>query len=153
MSETSDVFWDYSLKIWENENAKQLLLEYQEQQGLDINLLLFLLWISGQGMILTASPEQVSAIQTGWLDKIIKPIRALRRENQNISELKSRLLQAELEAERHYQKALCALLEEGAATMAPTNCDRTATIKQNFMSFIKLDWDNEVIALMSKVSP
>ena len=60
MSETAEMFWDYSLKLWKNDELKVLLLEHQDKQGLDINLLLFLLWISEQRMILTTDPSRLA---------------------------------------------------------------------------------------------
>ena len=153
MSETAEVFWDYSLKLWKNDELKILLLEHQDKQGLDINLLLFLLWISEQRMMLTTDPSQIIELQRRWIDGLIKPIRGLRRENQNINELKNSLLQAELVAEKHYQKALCNLLNDDSMVATPPNYDRAATIKRNLNSYIKIDWDNDLLLLLSKASP
>ena len=153
MSETAEMFWDYSLKLWKNDELKVLLLEHQDKQGLDINLLLFLLWISEQRMILTTDPSQIIELQRRWIDGLIKPIRGLRRENQNINELKNSLLQAELVAEKHYQKALCNLLNDDSMVAATPNCDREATIKRNLNSYIQIDWDNDLLLLLSKASP
>lgn len=153
MSGTADMFWDYSLKLWKNEDLKTLLLEHQDRQGLDINLLLFLLWISEQRMILTTDSSRIIELQRRWIDGLIKPMRELRQENQNIDELKNSLLQAELVAERYYQKALCNLLNDDSLVTAPPNYDRAATIKRNLNAYIQIDWDNDLLLLLSKASP
>lgn len=152
MNETTEVFWEFSLKVWKNEELRDQLLSLQEQNDLDINLCLFLLWTSTLGLVLCNAESKVKQHQNHWLNQTIKPIRAVRIVNREQPQLKQCLLAAELEAEKLYQEALCQLHSAITLKKAPADYDIAATLKANLGSHIKTSWDTKLIALMIKAS-
>lgn len=152
MSETKDVFWEFSIKVWRNEDLRQQLLNLQEKNDLDINLCLFLLWSSTRGLVLNDAGGKIRQIQDRWLNQTIKPIRKVRVANQHHPELKQRLLEAELEAEKLYGKNLCEINKTDIPQKASAADDKTATLKANLESYTKIVWEHEFIALMIEAS-
>ncbi len=152
MNETTEVFWEFSLKVWQNQELRDQLLLLQDQNDLDINLCLFLLWTSSLGLVLCNAENKIKQHQNRWLNQTIKPIRAVRIANREQSQLRQCLLAAELEAEKLYQKALSELRSTITVQKAPADYDIAATLKANLGSHLKTSWDTKLIALMVKAS-
>lgn len=152
MNETTEVFWEFSLKVWQDQELRDQLLTLQEQNDLDINLCLFLLWTSTLGFVLCNAESKIKQHQNRWLNQTIKPIRAVRIANREQAQLKQCLLAAELEAEKLYQKALSELRSTITLQKAPADFDIAATLKANLEAHLKTSWDTKLIALMLKAS-
>lgn len=152
MNETTEVFWEFSRKVWQNQELRDQLLTLQEQNDLDINLCLFLLWTSTLGFVLSNAESKIKQHQNRWLNQTIKPIRAVRIANREQAQLKKCLLAAELEAEKLYQNALSELRSTITLQKAPADYDIAATLKANLGSHINTSWDTELIELMIKAS-
>jgi uncharacterized protein (TIGR02444 family) len=73
--------WQFSLAFYAAPGVAQALLALQDRDGLDVNLMLFALWlgVSGRGRLdseaLAAGERAACAIRAG----IVEPLRALRR--------------------------------------------------------------------------
>src|SRR3954469_17211982 len=112
-------FWDFSLAIYALPGIASACLQCQDEAEADVNLILFLLWRAVAGYRLAENEiasldEQVAP----WRERIVKPLRAIRRELK-FSDLdksgafRERIKAAELEAERIEQEALsCAVARE-----------------------------------------
>ena len=152
MSDTTAGFWAFSLHVWQNEALRCQLLALQERDDLDINLCLFLLWISILGLVLDDSESKITHVQGQWLDQTIKPIRALRMANQHRPQLKQALLTAELESEKCYQEALSQIRDTITRQTEAADNDKAATLKTNLKSYSQISWDSALINLMLEAS-
>src|SRR4249920_3211589 len=73
-------FWTFSLGYYRGAGVSEACLELQDNCGVDVNVVLFLLWLASQKRMLAA--EQVKLIADKvrpWQIDVIGPIRALRR--------------------------------------------------------------------------
>jgi uncharacterized protein (TIGR02444 family) len=106
-------FWRFSLAFYERPGVSKALIALQDRAGLDINLVLFAIWIgvSGRGRLareeLTTADLIVRPIRT----HIVEPLRALRRKlrfypDADILHLREGIKALELAAEEAIQKRL-----------------------------------------------
>ena len=112
-------FWQFSLQLYRRPGVAEACIALQEQCGVDVNLLLFLLWQAADGR--QASAAEVAALerQVGpWRDATVVPLRAVRRALKTAPALvgaataeafRTRIKAVELEAERLQQEAMYAL--------------------------------------------
>src|SRR5262245_15604076 len=73
-------FWRFSLKLYRAPGVADACIALQEGAGVDVNLLLFLLWQATQRRAFTAA--DVAALEQrigGWRDTAVIPLRNLRR--------------------------------------------------------------------------
>jgi uncharacterized protein (TIGR02444 family) len=127
-------FWRFSLRLYRAPGAGDACIVLQEEAGVDVNLLLFLLWQATERRVLTAA--DVKALDEtigGWRDTAVIPLRNLRRALKSSPGLvapntaeafRTRIKAVELEAERLQQEAMYAL----AATM-PLSRDATSPVE------------------------
>jgi uncharacterized protein (TIGR02444 family) len=95
----------------------------QEESGVDVNLLLFLLWHAGERRRLSfADVEKLEAAIAPWRGMTVVPLRAVRRalkspprliEPASAEAFRTRIKAVELEAERLQQEAMYAALHAG----------------------------------------
>src|SRR5947209_1141669 len=127
-------FWRFSLRLYRAPGVGDACIALQEESGVDVNLLLFLLWQASQRRTLTATDiKALDATIAGWRDTAVIPLRNLRRALKSSPGLvapntaeafRTRIKAVELEAERLQQEAMYAL----AATMPPAN-DATSPVE------------------------
>lgn len=103
------VFWDWSVERYARPGVKEALLELQDRHGLDVNLMLWCVWLAEQGR--EASPALTDAVEMAqnWTRRITGPVRSARRESRtepDAAGLYETLLSAELAAERVLQNRL-----------------------------------------------
>ena len=101
----------------------------QEEAGVDVNLLLFLLWHARQRRRLsTADVAALEAKIAPWRDVTVIPLRSVRRalksppalvEAATAEAFRNRIKAVELEAERLQQEAMYALAPLGAEAAEP----------------------------------
>src|SRR5262245_55563637 len=73
-------FWRFSLKLYRAPGVADACITLQESAGVDVNLLLFLLWQATQRRAFTVA--DVAALEQrigGWRDTAVIPLRNLRR--------------------------------------------------------------------------
>jgi uncharacterized protein (TIGR02444 family) len=109
-------FWRFSLRFYRQPAVADACIRLQEEAGIDVNLLLFLLWHATQQRALSAAEVvEVERRIGGWRDMTVVPLRAVRRALKSppalvapaIAELfRTRIKAAELEAERLQQAAM-----------------------------------------------
>ena len=116
-------FWRFSLRLYRAPGVGDACIALQEESGVDVNLLLFLLWQAKERRALTtADVKALDETIGGWRDTAVIPLRNLRRALKSSPGLvapnaadafRTRIKAVELEAERLQQEAMYAL----AATM------------------------------------
>jgi uncharacterized protein (TIGR02444 family) len=109
-------FWRFSLAFYRVPDVAEACIRLQDEAGVDVNLLLFLLWHAGLERRL--SPDDVAAIEARiapWRDQVVVPLRAIRRaiktppaviESGTAEAYRTKVKGLELEAERLQQEAL-----------------------------------------------
>src|ERR1700730_5691903 len=73
-------FWKFSLGYYRGAGVSEACLELQDNCGVDVNVMLFLLWVASQKSVVPADqvkrlPDKVRP----WQTDVIGPIRSLRR--------------------------------------------------------------------------
>ncbi|MCO7216541.1 TIGR02444 family protein [Halomonas sp. OfavH-34-E] len=95
--------WDFALAIYARPGVEQACLTLQDEHGWDVCELLWRCWLYQQGAQAGALPSQVAA----WQREVTQPLRRLRRDlkpqaqaDPQVASVRSRIKQAELEAEQ-----------------------------------------------------
>jgi uncharacterized protein (TIGR02444 family) len=112
-------FWRFSLRFYRQPGVADACIALQEQSGVDVNLLLYLLWHAREARTFTAG--EVEALKrriAPWREATVVPLRAVRRAlkappalvEASVAEFfRTRIKQVELEAERLQQESMYAL--------------------------------------------
>jgi uncharacterized protein (TIGR02444 family) len=131
MQKTTSPFWTFSLSFYRMDGVAPACIEVQDKAGVDVNILLFALFLATRGRALqTSDIADIDAALKGWRDDVVIPLRAVRRvlrvpeksvDPVQAAALRERVKAIELEAERLQQEALYALrpLEAWGAAQAP----------------------------------
>jgi uncharacterized protein (TIGR02444 family) len=112
--EDDAAFWRFSLALYARPGVADALIALQDRAGLDVNLILFGLWVGARhGHELGRDGFAAAAQAVAELSGIVRDIRALRRQLGNsagseIPRLRRALLRLELAAERRVQHRLAA---------------------------------------------
>ena len=127
-------FWEFSLALYDRRGVAAAAIALQDRHGLDVNLLLFLLWQATQRHVFTAADiKALDQTIGGWRETAVIPLRNVRRALKSAPGLvapntaeafRTRIKAVELEAERLQQEAMYAL----AATMPPAR-DATSPVE------------------------
>src|ERR1700694_2021268 len=73
-------FWTFSLGYYRGAGVSEACLELQDNCGVDVNVLLFLLWQASRKRSVPASEvKRIADTVRPWQIEVIGPIRALRR--------------------------------------------------------------------------
>jgi uncharacterized protein (TIGR02444 family) len=117
-------FWRFSVKFYGEPHVAPACIDLQDQAGVDVNLLFFLLWNASQGRAFDAA--QVAELDRSfgaWRDLAVIPLRTLRRalkepppvmSSDQAEAFRTRIKAVELEAERLQQEAMYAIAQDGA---------------------------------------
>jgi uncharacterized protein (TIGR02444 family) len=120
-SMTGSPFWRFSLRFYRRPAVAEACLTLQDEAGVDVNMLLFLLWCATQGRRLSATEVgELSRDCEAWARSAVIPLRALRRglkapppliADGEVEVFRSKIKAVELEAERLQQAATHAVGE------------------------------------------
>jgi uncharacterized protein (TIGR02444 family) len=121
MTETSisdTPFWRFSLNFYRQTGVAEACIALQDDCGVDVNLMLFLLWLAASRRQLSIdNVKQLDDAVRGWRELTIIPIRKIRRALKDAATLvetgrqqafRTKIKALELEAERLQQEALYA---------------------------------------------
>jgi uncharacterized protein (TIGR02444 family) len=122
MAETSTnadtPFWRFSLAFYRQAGVAEACIALQDDCGVDVNLMLFLLWLAASGRQLSVDNiKELDEAVRSWRELTIIPIRAVRRQLKAAPTLvdagkqeafRTKIKAIELEAERLQQEALYA---------------------------------------------
>ena len=129
MSDTATIpaskspFWRFSVKFYAEPGVAPACIELQDQAGVDVNILFFLLWNATQNRTLgNAEVAELERTIGAWRDIAVIPLRNVRRALKSpppviapdVAEgFRTRIKAVELEAERLQQEAMYALAQSG----------------------------------------
>ena len=109
-------FWQFSLHFYRQAGVAEACIALQDECGVDVNLLLFLLWLAaGRRQLSAANVKELDAAVRDWRQLTIVPIRDVRRKLKGAATLveankqesfRTTIKAVELEAERLQQEAL-----------------------------------------------
>jgi uncharacterized protein (TIGR02444 family) len=109
-------FWRFSLAFYRQEGVADACIALQEDAGVDVNLLLFVLWHATLKRELSAAQiEALEARVAPWRNATVIPLRTVRRALKSPPELvasaaaelfRTKIKGTELEAERLQQEAM-----------------------------------------------
>jgi uncharacterized protein (TIGR02444 family) len=115
---TDTPFWRFSLNFYRQAGVAEACIALQDDCGVDVNLMLFLLWLAASGRQLSVeNVKQLDQAVRSWRDLTIIPIRDVRRKLKGAPTLveagkqeafRTKIKAIELEAERLQQEALYA---------------------------------------------
>jgi uncharacterized protein (TIGR02444 family) len=113
------LFWRFSLRFYRAPEVAEACIALQEEAGVDVNVLLFLLWQATRRRALAAAEVADLEGRVGpWREMTVVPLRAVRRalkappalvEGAAAEAFRTRIKAVELEAERLQQEAMHAL--------------------------------------------
>jgi uncharacterized protein (TIGR02444 family) len=116
-------FWRFSLHFYRQPGVSEACIALQDDCGIDVNLLLFLLWLADDGQVLSVDDVRKLDDQVrDWRNLTIIPIREVRRALKGARTLvdagkqeafRNKVKAVELEAERLQQEALYAFAQSG----------------------------------------
>jgi uncharacterized protein (TIGR02444 family) len=116
-------FWRFSLNYYKQSGVSDACIALQDGCGVDVNLLLFLVWLADNGRALNA--DEVKTLDgkvKSWRELTIIPIRVVRRKLKGAATLveparqesfRDNVKAVELAAERLQQEALYAFTKSG----------------------------------------
>jgi len=117
-------FWRFSLRLYRQPGVAEACIALQDQAGVDVNLLLFLLWQATHKRALSmAEVEAIEQRIAPWREATVVALRAVRRTLRSPPALvapaaaelfRTRIKAVELEAERLQQEAMFELARAAA---------------------------------------
>lgn len=116
-------FWRFSLHFYRHAGVSDACIALQDEQGVDVNLLLFLFWLADDGRQLSADEvKKLDDAVRDWRNLTIVPIRDTRRKLKGARTIvdaatqevfRNKVKAIELDAERLQQAALFAFTGRG----------------------------------------
>lgn len=77
----NNTFWQFALSFYKKAGVAQKLLQLQDEFGLDINLLLYMVWLGEKGIVLkNAELQPILLLASDWQHNIMQPLRQARRQ-------------------------------------------------------------------------
>jgi uncharacterized protein (TIGR02444 family) len=147
-----DALWRFSLAFYALPRVSQALIALQDRDGLDVNLMLFALWLgvsgcsrlSGDG--LSAADRAISAIRA----EIVEPLRALRQRlkhdpDAGVQRLREGVKALELTAEKLVQTRLAGVA--GPSRRGTSLGARLATAHANLALYLGPERDRSAQAV------
>lgn len=157
-------FWDFSLSVYMSDGVGAACLELQDAHELDVNVLLFCMWLgaSGRGTLSASEMATVTGAVHEWHHDVVRELRAVRVRMKggmppapaDLSEsLRQRIQKAEIDCEHTEQLMLAGAIEKDADdSRAEDAClgDAVANIAAYFATFggVATDADRANIAHM-----
>ena len=126
-------FWRFSLHFYRQAGVAEACIALQDDCGVDVNLLLFLLWLAaGRRQLSAANVKELDAAVRDWRQLTIVPIRDVRRKLKGVATpleankqeaFRTKIKAIELEAERLQQEALYS-----RSRSAPLGCEAAPAV-------------------------
>lgn len=139
--ENTENFWNFSVKAYTQNGADKILLRLQNDFGLDINLILLLLWLEQNSYFINETVfNKLLSVSNSWQTTKLRPFRKKRQQARN-TPIYQALKDEELELEKQEQSALI-------KTLQGTN---SLPYSQTLNSYLK-DCDTQIIQHIRKLS-
>jgi uncharacterized protein (TIGR02444 family) len=135
-------FWDFSLEVYHREGVGAACLHLQERHAIDVNVVLFCLWLgeSGRGVMTGDELAALAGAVEDWHKVVVRGLRAVRATlKQDFSDVPKKLREhvrgevqkAEIDAEHLEQLLLAAAVERPVAPEARGLEDRARDAAAN----------------------
>jgi uncharacterized protein (TIGR02444 family) len=138
-------FWHFSLGFYRAPQVAEACIRLQDEAGVDVNLLFFLLWQAAlKRRLSVADVEATERKIVGWRKTAVVPLRDIRRALKSATGLidpgaaelfRTKVKGLELEAERLQQEALYAYSQSGA--LGETAASAAAAARINVAAYEK----------------
>ena len=112
-------FWRFSLHFYRQAGVAEACIALQDECGVDVNVLLFFLWLAADKRLVPAPNARAVCEQAAlWHDDVVAPLRAVRRKLKDVATpieankqeaFRTKIKAIELEAERLQQEAMFAM--------------------------------------------
>lgn len=127
--ETDNPFWRFSLRVYDAPDVAAECLELQDKLGLDVNVVLFAVWLGAiRGIVLEPSDlDRIDAVVAVWFADVVQALRAVRRRlklmpaiaDREVQALRKQVAGTELHSEQ-IEQALLFRAADGIGRAAPT---------------------------------
>lgn len=161
-------FWDFSLEVYMAPGVGEACLDLQERHGLDVNLLLFCLWVgaSGRGALEDAEVGGLMSAVGAWHEEIVRALRGVRTRMKGgmppapdalAESLRQRVQKIEIDCEHTEQLMLAASIDR-TADDSRSRGDRAADAAANVAGYFRglgrepTDADRSCLAVMFGVA-
>lgn len=151
----SNPFWDYSLASYSLDGVAPSCLELQDTCGLDVNLLLYAAWLAHRHRRLSA--EHLAGLEAeivDWRERVIKPLRALRRQLPDYpraSGMREEIKALELRAEQQQQDLMFAFFQRtGDLPQAPRPLRENLVLIAQFACPQDVGWELTIERLVTQ---
>ena len=129
IAETTTPIWDFVLKFYGRPGVSEACIGLQDGVGVDVNMVLFLMWMAGHGRAVAADDlKTVSERSRGWQHEVVVPIRGVRRllkanaplvDPDTAAAYRKKVQAVELEGEQLQLNAMAALAQSFKTTATP----------------------------------
>ena len=124
----SDHFWQFACQLYSEDGMQARLLDYQNQQGKNVNLCLLLYYLDSLNLVISqAQLNKLEQSISEFDQQLLKPLRATRgylKTNQteiaDYAAIRKELLSAELKLEKQQQQMLITTINSFALTPCST---------------------------------
>jgi uncharacterized protein (TIGR02444 family) len=147
-------FWRFSLALYARPGVADALIALQDRAGLDVNLILFGLWVGVRHRHeLGRNGYAAAAESVAEPSGVVRSIRALRRQlkdagHSDIRRLRGAVLRVELAAERQVQQQLAACFAAGSLPGVPG--DQRSAALANLAHYLGAEGDSPEAALLRR---
>ncbi|CAN0301880.1 unnamed protein product, partial [Discosporangium mesarthrocarpum] len=161
-------FWDFSLSVYMSDGVGAACLELQDAHELDVNVLLFCMWLgaSGRGALSASEMETVTGAVQAWHHDVVRELRAVRVRMKGgmapapddlAESLRQRIQKTEIDCEHTEQLMLAASIDKAAddsRAVSARLADAVANIAAYFGAFggVATDADRANVAHMLGVA-
>ena len=142
-------FWDFSLDVYMSEGVGAAFLELQKAHELDVNILLFCMWVgaSGRGSLTTEQMSVLLDAVSVWHEDVVRALRAIRvrmkggienAPSQLSESLRQRIQKTEIDCEHAEQLMLTEVLDMTAdkgKTASERLIDAASNLSTYFATF------------------
>jgi uncharacterized protein (TIGR02444 family) len=136
-------FWDFSLQVYSRDGVGTACIHLQEHHGIDVNVMLFCLWLgeTGRGVLDAEECAAMTAAVEKWHLDVVKGLRGVRRILKDgfpdvphalRESLRGEVQAAEIDSEHLQQLLLAASVDRAPAAGALTVEDRAGDATRNF---------------------
>lgn len=140
-------FWDFSLDVYMTEGVGPACVVVQESLGLDVNIVLFCLWIgaSGRGAMTADEIDTVTATVHPWHEEVVRNLRAVRTRMKGgmpsapealTESLRQRIQKIEIDCEHTEQLMLAASVDRAADAARPAEA-RAGDATHNIAGYVR----------------